>query len=41
MNLPTFQKAALKMKEVTDDEDLLASILDDSSKGFWGTHHES
>ena len=41
MNLPTFQKAALKMKEVTDNEDLLASILDDSSKGFWGSNQAS
>jgi len=38
MNVADFQKAALKLKEVTEDDDLMALVLDDSATGFWAKH---
>lgn len=39
MSLEDFQRQALKLKEVTSDDDLMALVLDSSSEGFWATHH--
>lgn len=39
MPIEGFQKAALKLPEVTSDDDLMALVLDSSSEGFWATHH--
>lgn len=39
MEVQPFQKAALKLKEVTENDDLMAVVLDDSAEGFWAKHH--
>lgn len=33
-----FQKAALKVPEVVDNDELMASVLDEGPTGFWATH---
>lgn len=34
----TFQRAALKIPEVAENDELLSEVLDDGPKGFWATH---
>ena len=34
-----FQSKAMDMEDVVGDENLLATILDDSKDGFWAKHH--
>lgn len=41
LSVADFQKAALKLAEVTKDDDLMALVLDDSKEGFWAKHQES
>lgn len=35
-----FQKKAMDMAEVVENDDLLAKVLDDSADGFWAQHHK-
>lgn len=35
-----FQKKAMDMPEVVENDDLLARVLDDSADGFWAQHHQ-
>jgi len=36
--IEAFQKQALKLPEVTSDDDLMALVLDSGPEGFWSTH---
>jgi len=35
-----FQKKAMDMPEVVENDDLLARVLDDGADGFWAQHHQ-
>jgi len=39
MPIEGFQRQALKLPEVTQDDDLMALVLDSSPEGFWAKHH--
>jgi len=41
MDLRGFQKAALKVAGVSDDPDLMSSVLDNSEAGFWAMNQEA
>lgn len=41
MDVRAFQRAALKIPEVAEDDTLMADILDDSDAGYWKKHQES
>jgi len=38
LDIKAFQRAALKIKEVLDDDELMSSVMDDGKSGFWATH---
>lgn len=40
MDVRTFQRSALKLPEVAEDDALMAEILDDTDAGFWKKHQE-
>lgn len=40
MTVDAFQKAAIKLPGVADDDALIASVLDESPAGYWATHQE-
>lgn len=40
MEFSRFQDAALKIPEVAGSDDLLATVLDDSTDGFWSSHRQ-
>lgn len=41
MDAKSFQRAALKLAEVAENDELLSDVLDESEGGFWATHQES
>lgn len=40
-DLATFQEKALAMASVTANDELMASVLDEGSDGFWATHQNA